>query len=161
MVGLINVSPVRTVAAFLISPLVVAFLAPLAIEGTIMTYPPVLLVGTIPVVYFFTAAVALPLYFSLPGHHKARLSSLLAAAYLVGTVSFAVMSFASRGSYAEVGGTVLVQNGWYTFAGFLNLAKQCLLMGVAASVAGFLFWLIAGRLNRANPSFKRTPDGAA
>jgi hypothetical protein len=133
----------RTVFAFLVSPLVIALLAPMAIEGSLMHYPPSFLVGTVPVVYLFTAVVALPLYLALPSTHKARLSSLLIAAFTSGFGSFAILSLASKGTHAQVGTTVLVENGWYTLAGALNLLQQCLFMGLAATLAGALFWLIA------------------
>ena len=133
----------RTVVAFLVSPLVIAVLAPMAIEGSLMRYPPSFLVGAIPVVYFFTAVVALPLYLALPPKHKARLSSLLVAAFVSGFGSFAILSLASKGTFAQVGTTVLVENGWYTLAGALNLLQQCLFMGLAATLAGALFWLVA------------------
>ena len=135
----------RTIAAFLVSPLVVALLAPVAVEGSLVSYPPLLLVGTVPVVYFFTGLVALPVYLALPPKHKTRLSSLLIAAFISGCVSFAIVGLASKGSYAQVGSTVLVENGWYTLVGSYELVRQCVFMGLTALLAGALFWLIAVR----------------
>jgi hypothetical protein len=132
----------RIFIAFLISPLVVSAVAPLAIEMEIMPYPSIFLVGTIPVVYFFTAVIVAPIFVLLKEKNWLRLLHILPSSFFVGAVSWWLMGLMTTGTYAQIGKTVLVENGSRTYDGYILLIKQCIGMGMASIAGGIVFWLI-------------------
>jgi len=131
----------KSFALYLLAPVIVALLAPLAINLQAAPYPAIFLVGTIPVVFFFTLVVALPLYFSLPKRLRGQLIPLLCMAFVAGLLSFFVFSYATKGVQAQVGPTVLVQNGNYTASGWYEVLLQSFAMGIFSLPGGLLFWL--------------------
>ena len=134
---------VRTVVAFLIAVVVVASLAPFAIDLTLAPYPPQFIVWFLPVVGLFTVLIALPIYISLPQPRQTQLLPLLAAGFGAACVSFTLLEFLFvRSSFEQIGDTVLVKDGWRTLAGWLLLLRQTILMGVAGAIGGIAFWAV-------------------
>ena len=121
---------------YLAAPVLVAMLAPFAMEREIAPYPSIFLVGTIPVVFFFTLLVAMPLYFTLPKVKRTHAPSMLGIAFVAGALSFFLFSFAFRGTFSQV-----VQNGRFTAVGWKILLLQCFWMGTLSLPGGLLFWL--------------------
>ena len=131
-----------TSVAFVVSAILVAVIVPFAIEETLSPYPPILLIGLVPTVLIFTAAVGLPIYAALPARHKNALPTLLAAAFATAFVSFAAFNLVPRPTFSQIGPTVIVENGSYTPAGLRILVRHCLFVGATGAVGGFVFWLM-------------------
>jgi hypothetical protein len=130
---------------YIVAPLLVALLAPFAIEQRPFLYSPIILIGVVPVVAFFTLAIALPVYFAIPKASRSNLALILCTAFLAGLLSFCIFSFVSRGTFSQVGEVVYVKDGMFTLAGWLQLLSQSAWMGALSLPGGFLFWL-AGKL---------------
>ena len=130
----------RAILLYLSAPLLVALLAPLAVERTIAPYPAILLIGTVPVVLLFTCLVAVPLYLAIPRRSRIQPIPMVSVAFLAGVISFILFSVASPGvSYSQVGEVELVAGGHYTAAGWYELLLQSLCMGAASLPGGLLF----------------------
>jgi hypothetical protein len=126
---------------YLAAPVVVALLAPFAVERAFFWYPAIFLIGTIPVVLFFTLLVAAPMYFAVPKANRTDAKLMLGISFIAGALSFFLFSFAFRGTFSQVGSVVLVQDGQYTIAGWKSLLGQCAWMGAFSLPGGLLFWL--------------------
>jgi hypothetical protein len=135
----------RTAIAFFVASLVVALLVPFALDTTVHSYPPVFLVGTIPIVWLFTGIVAFPIYLRIPVQRRAQLFPLLLAGFLTAFVSFALFRLVLHPDYEEIGSVVLVRHGWFTWAGIWALLLEAARIGVAGLVGGVAFW-VAWRL---------------
>jgi len=125
--------------AFLVSPLIASLLVPvvLGVLGNNVAFMPNLIV-IVPVVYFFTIVVALPIYLAMPQAHKKRLGSLLFAAFVAAFASYALMNL----PYSHVGSDVPVPKDVFIPGGWQLLLQQCSLVGLAGAGGGFCFWLI-------------------
>lgn len=133
----------RITFGFLFATTVVAALAALSIEGELKPYPVVFFLWSLPIVGFFTLITAVPAYLWLQSHDRVSPSYVLIAAFVSAFVSFALFSFATKGSSAMVGTSVLIHDGSFTIAGWLSLLQQCTLMGAAGALAGVCFLLVA------------------
>lgn len=133
--------PMKPALLFLSAPLLVALLAPIAVERAVAPYPPIFLIGTIPVVLLFTCLVAVPLYLALPKSKRVQLTPILALAFIVGCVSFLLFNLAlPEVTYSRVGEVVLVADGHRTAAGWRALLSQSLWMGALSVPGGLLVW---------------------
>jgi predicted neutral ceramidase superfamily lipid hydrolase len=126
---------------YLSAPVVVALLAPFALAQEIAPYPAIFLIGTIPVVFFFTLLIAVPMYLALPKTSRVNPMLMLGISFMAGALSFFLFSFAFRGSFSQVGQVVHVQDGSFTAAGWRSLLTQSVLMGALSLPGGLLFWL--------------------
>ena len=126
---------------YLAAPLMVALLAPFAMEREFAPYPSIFLIGTVPVVLFFTLLVAVPMHFTLPKRSRTNPALMLGISFLAGAMSFFLFSFAFRGTFSQIGQVVLVQDGRFTAAGWQRLLSQSVWMGALSLPGGFLFWL--------------------
>jgi hypothetical protein len=126
---------------YLAAPLLVALLAPFAVEQRPFIYPPIVLIGVIPVVAFFTLAIAVPMYLAIPKAHRSRLAMMLGTAFFAGALSFCIFSFVTRSTFSQVGEVVYVKDGMFTLAGWLQLLSQSAWMGALSLPGGFLCWL--------------------
>jgi hypothetical protein len=132
---------VRTAFAFLIAAVVVASLTPFAIDLELAPYPPQFVVWILPVVGIFTVAIALPIFISLSPLRQTQLLPLVAAGFVAAGLSFTLFELLFvHSSFEQIGGTVLVKDGWRTLAGWRLLLQQISLMGVAGAIGGFAFW---------------------
>lgn len=131
----------KPAVAFVISPLAVAVLAPMAIEGQIMLYPPVVFVVSLFVVYAFTLVFAVPVYLAIPRKYKHRLLPLALTAFFTAALSFILVSLPTRGSSAQVGQVLLIQNGSLTLEGWKSLLQLSFFIGAAGLVSALVFWL--------------------
>jgi hypothetical protein len=126
--------------AFLISPLIVSLMVPVAmglLEGNVVLFMPSLIV-ILPVVYFFTVVVAAPTYFAMPMQHKKRLSSLMFASFVVAFASYALLNL----PYSRIVSDLPVPKDVFIPGGVQLLFKQCSLFGLAGAGGGLCFWLI-------------------
>ena len=128
----------RAVLLFLSAPILVAVLAPFAISREIAPYPPIVLIGTIPVVLFFSALIAAPLFFTVPKNLRVSFVHMAGVAFASGFLSLFLFSIAFKGAFEQIGAVVLVQDGSLTAAGWRNLISQCLAMGALSLPAGIL-----------------------
>jgi hypothetical protein len=126
---------------YLSAPLVVALLAPFALEREFAPYPSIFLFGTVPVVFCFTLLVAMPMYFTVPKARRTNAVFMLGIAFAAGALSFFLFSFAFRSTFSQVGQVVLVQGGKFTAAGWQRVFAQSAWMGALSLPGGFLFWL--------------------
>jgi hypothetical protein len=130
----------RTLAAFFVSSVAVAALSPLAIEVKWEPYPPIFLVGTIPVVWIFTALIGGPFYLALPQRLRSSLFPLLLSSFFAGVIAFAIFLSLLTADFEQIGSTVFVQNGSRTIAGWHQFLAQLISMGLISTFGGFLFW---------------------
>ena len=114
---------------YLSAPLLVALLAPFAVAQEFALYPAIFLIGTVPVVLFFTLLVAVPMYFTLSKKNRTNPFLMLGISSLAGALSFFLLSFAFRGTFSQIGQVVLVQDGKFTLAGWQNVFYQSAWMG--------------------------------
>ena len=126
---------------YLAAPLLVALLAPFAVEREFAPYPFIFLIGTVLIVLFFTLLVAVPMYFTLPKTSRTNPVLMLGISILAGALSYFLFNFAFRGTFSQVGQVVLVQDGKFTAAGWQNLLSQSAWMGALSLPGGLLFWL--------------------
>lgn len=131
----------RAALLYLAAPLLVALLAPFAVAQEFAPYPSIFLIGTVPVVFFFTLLVALPMYFTLPKASRTKPLLMLGISFIAGAISYFLFSFAFRGTFSQVGEVVLVQDGNFTAAGWQSVLWQSLWMGALSLPGGLLFWL--------------------
>ncbi len=137
---------------YIASPLLVALLAPFAVEQRAFLYPPIVLIGVFPVVAFFTLAIAVPMFFAIPKAKRSSLAVILGTAFLAGALSFCIFSFVSRGTFSQVGEVVYVKDGMFTRAGWLQLLSQSAWMGALSLPGGLLCWLGGRFKSRALPA---------
>ena len=135
----------RTFIAFLLAPILVAALVPMAIEQSARPYPIGFLLWSLPAVYVFTLVVSVPLYALLPRSYKHKLWSVIAAASLSSVLSFAALNIPPKATHAQVGPTVQIRDGAYTAEGWINLCQQAAFIGLAGALGGICFFLIANR----------------
>lgn len=132
----------RTVVGFAVAILVVAALAPLAIEGRITAYPLVFYVISAFVVAACALATAVPLYAWLRWRGMATPWWIVLAGACSAWASFVALRVLSKPSDSTVGQVVLVQGGRFTAEGWLNLLQQSALMAVAGALGALVFLAI-------------------
>jgi len=124
--------------AFLVSPLIASLLVPVVLGalGDSVAFMPNFIV-IVPVVYFFTVVVALPIYFAMPQAHRKQLGSLLFAAFIAAFASYALINF----PYSRIGSDLPVPKDVSIPGGWQLLLQQCALVGLAGAGGGLCFWL--------------------
>ena len=132
----------RILLGFLLAIIVVSVTVPWAIEGKIITYPPVFLIGTIPVVSFFSLFTVFPLYIWLRRTQRANGINTLIAAFASGFFSFIAFGMISKPTHSMVGKRVLVESGDFTTAGWHQLLLQSSFVGLSAIVGAIFLVLI-------------------
>jgi hypothetical protein len=137
----------RVFLGFLLAVVIVAFIAPWAIEGEDASNPldlAALAIWFIPFVGFFTLITAVPLYFFLRSRNIAKPTNVIAAGFFSAFSSFALFSIPTRVSYGQLGSTILVRDGVRTLDGWIQLLQQSALMGVAGAIGAACFLLVVG-----------------
>ena len=124
---------------YLAAPLLAALLSPLAVAREIAPYPPLFLIGTVPVVCAFTLLVAMPLYFMLPKAKRTHILWMTSIAFIAGTVSFALFGMGLHATYERIGTVVLIEDGNRTPEGWKLLLSQSIWMGCLSVPSGLLF----------------------
>jgi hypothetical protein len=135
----------RVLLAFLVSPLVATIFVPWAIEGKIILHVDllVIVIFVAPFVYFYTAITALPTYLLLRKLKLVSKISLAFAAFLCGVLSFLYFDVSLGVTNSSINDVALKVGGEYTPAGWVNLLRQCSIMGAGSAIAGLVFWQIA------------------
>jgi hypothetical protein len=131
----------KAVLLYLVAPFVVALLAPFAMADAFELYPPIFLIGTIPVVYFFSLLVAVPMFFTLVKANRTDLTLILGISFLAGALSFFIFSIVFHGSFSSVNDVVLIQNSRLTLAGWKDVFERSLRMGALSLPGGIFVWL--------------------
>jgi hypothetical protein len=126
---------------YLAAPLIVALLAPFALADTFDLYPLIFLIGTVPVVYFFSLIIAVPMFFTLKKSSRTNPILILGIAFGAGALSFFLFSIAFRGSFSSVNDVVLVQDSRLTLAGWKDIIERSARMGALSLPGGLLVWL--------------------
>jgi hypothetical protein len=131
----------KALLLYLVAPFVVALLAPFAMADAFELYPPIFLIGTVPVAYFFSLLVAVPMFLTLEKANRTDLLLILGISFLAGTLSFFVFNIVFHGSFSSVNDVVLIQNGQLSLAGWKDLLERSLRMGALSLPGGLCVWL--------------------
>jgi uncharacterized PurR-regulated membrane protein YhhQ (DUF165 family) len=146
----------RLVLGFVVAPLVPI----LALSALIMgpenfgrLLPPVAVVS-----YVITVLLAVPLYLAMRALHWTKLWHFLVAGALMGVsfdallYGFAAFSNGPGMTTLRQDGVDLIVEGKYTFDGYISVAKRLCVYALTGVGAGFVFWWLAIRGARSNPT---------
>ena len=121
------------------APIVVALLSPIAL----IPFPPqfyfAIALVAIPIVLFFTAVIAFPLYHFIP--KKLRTNSMVMSgfAFLAGAISYMLFQFLIQPGYSRIGDVVYVADGAFTLAGWVRALTAAAIVGMISIPGGLLF----------------------
>ena len=135
----------KTIIGLIFSILIVSFLAPMVTEGKIRLYPTEFFIGSLIVVGFISLLTVLPIYIVLASINQNTLKNILVSAFLIGFISIAILLIIFRVDSLPSAQPILVENGSFTLAGWLNVFKTSFLMGCSSMLGAMPYWAIAVR----------------
>jgi hypothetical protein len=138
----------RTIFSFILSSLVVAFLAPMAIEMKLTTIPFGIFIWTLIVVLFLVPVTALPIYKFITKSCGYSLNTVLkSSVFSTCLVSFFFV-FPLGLDSSIINGKVLVENGSITLIGYGYSFLQLFLCSIVGLVAGIVFYVSKTEFNK-------------
>ena len=131
----------RHVALYILGPVVVALLVPLAFGSAALQLYPALLLGAIPIVAFFTLVVAMPLFVWAGRRRMVTAPTFVLLAFAAGFTSFLLFSYLSSPDYSSAGDIIYARNCHLTIAGWMEASKQSAVVGLLCIPGGLIWWL--------------------
>ena len=140
----------KTLISFLAAIIVVAYLAPMAIEFKLSPMPMALFAWACIVVAFLVPFTALPIYLGLVNKYGFSYKTVVIAACISTIVVSIFFVFPFSAERSVVNGVVLAENGTVTLAGYYHGVIRLVAMGVVGVVAGTVFYFPASIGRKAN-----------